>query len=200
MQPADTPPHYRPAPLVRQTKSGAKSACCSIAFTRALSARGALVASPLSATRIRHPPTSAPERSITILVATVVPRNGVDGAGLDASERADFVDALEHAFGLVGRRARRVRHDDLLLRSAARALQHDVGKRPADIDADADHVPHLRRVRKGWLMHLRARDDIGPRRMPGNAERRSFTLHALEPINLFTLTPLIGAFLSFRKY
>jgi hypothetical protein len=55
-------------------------------------------------------------------------------------------------------------------------------------------------MRTARLRIVKARDDTGLGRMPGNTMRRSSQLNAPKPINLFTLAPLVGAFFSFRKY
>ena len=68
--------------------------------------------------------------------------HGVDRAGGDAGQPADLADALEDRFRLVVRRARHLGDDHLLPPGVVRTFQHDVGERPADVDADPDHGRH----------------------------------------------------------
>ena len=119
-------------------------------------------------------------------------KDGIDRGGRHTGELADPEDALHHAFRLVLRRARHLRHDDLLASAVARTLQDDVRERSADVDADPDHAGRLCRDRRKPARRLG--------RMPGTAQRRPLKLTAGSLINPFALTPLIGAFFNWYKY
>jgi hypothetical protein len=63
----------------------------------------------------------------------------VDIAGGNASDLADFDDALHDADRLVRRRRRHLVHKYFLARSDTGLFQHDVGERSSDVNSDAYH-------------------------------------------------------------
>ena len=85
--------------------------------------------------RVTIRPTSAPRRSSTAFVATVVPWRMASSSGRPTSARVrGEPDALDHADRLVLRRARRLREPDAL---AVAVVEDDVRERPAHVDAEA---------------------------------------------------------------
>ena len=112
-------------------------------------------------------PTSAPSRSMTMFVATVVPwkRTSIRPR-LHPCEPTDLKDARHHPLRLVVRRAGHLGDHDLLIaavRVGAGALQHDVGEGAADIYAHSYHrfIPSYGVGRPGDLARRRVARSIG---------------------------------------
>ena len=73
-------------------------------------------------------------------------KNGVNRAGRHARQAADLQNSCDNALGLIPRRARHL-GDGYLSLAIGHALEDNVGKRAADIDADPDHR-NLSRARR----------------------------------------------------